>query len=200
MARHFVEHDKEHRNLLFRAHVYFRIYLLADVLHFVLTVLRDENDDGKDEGFEREQHREEVERVRVEDSDALNVAEVDEYPEDEDANVCNEKRYRSELQGEKFRERARPRLIHLKTRFYLFPYALLARSHRLLNARTRILHAPIIAYAAAAWSRTAGLWALVLAHLEVSFDDCRRRNSFVFQKFGGFAASRHLPHCKRLHG
>ena len=86
-----------------------------------------------------------VERVRVEDPDARYVTEVDEYPEDEDADVCNEKRYCSELQSEKFRKRARPRLIHLKARFYLFPYPLLARSHRLFSSQWRVLHAHSIA-------------------------------------------------------
>ena len=101
MARHLVEHDEEHRDLLFRAYVYLRINLLADVLHFPLAVLRDEHDDGKDDGFKRNHHREEVERVRVEDADTWNIAEVGEYPEDEDADVCNEKGYCPELQGEK---------------------------------------------------------------------------------------------------
>src|SRR3989344_8458861 len=42
VPRDFLEHNQQHRHLLLRPHVYFRVYLFAYVLHFALSVLRDE--------------------------------------------------------------------------------------------------------------------------------------------------------------
>src|SRR3989344_3252569 len=147
VPRDFLEHDEKHSDLFFRTHIYFGIYLLAYVLRFALAVLGDEYDDREYDCFKRDHHGEKVEGVRVEDPDAGYVSEIDEYPKYKHPYVPNEKRYRPEFEREKFRERPRPRLLHLKTRLNLFPYPLLTRSHRLFYGRTRILHVDSIARA-----------------------------------------------------
>src|SRR3989344_675324 len=145
VPRDFLEHDEKHSDLFFRTHIYFGIYLLAYVLRFALAVLGDEYDDREYDCFKRDHHGEKVEGVRVEDPDAGYVSEVDEYPEGEDADVCNEKRHRPEFEREKFRKRSRPGLFYLEARFYLFAYPLLTRAYRLFGIHGLVFHTAIIA-------------------------------------------------------